>query len=381
MKKTGFGFATLVFLQVMYCANGDIQTNEGGAEKSLKTGTIAELPIATKMFETPREYFSSSIQKKVYTAYKEKKSMGRLPANTLTPDECVAYEGVLTTYVYVPPAYDGTEHYGVYVHNSPGKTGIRPSEPWQKVMQKLKLIYISPNHGGNDVSDLRRVVLAIDSLATVKQLYSIDDKRVYVGGLSGGGYIGMLCQMLYPEFFSGAISHAAQSYLPGSSSSGHFAGLTLSDAQRSPRNQVGWVVISGSKDMNYETIKKTSAAWEKAKFNYKFIDKEGMGHENASAEALEEALVFVGAGLTGQTDSAKNGTAVPKAGSSAVLFDSKRPSRIWTAQMGAVLEASLLRTEGGFAFFKRTDGTDIKVLIASLIEADQAYILSVILKP
>ena len=44
-------------------------------------------------------------------------------------------------------------------------------------------------------------------------------------------------------------------------------------------------------------IKKTSKDWEHAKFQYKFIDVPGMKHENASAEAFEEALRWIGAGL------------------------------------------------------------------------------------
>lgn len=385
MKSRRMGHAVLVLLRMIACvftgfAAVQAQVSHGGTSerKSLQTGAIADLPIDVKMFPTPQEYFSSSVQKKVYRAYKDREGMGRTSVNTLTPEECVAYQDALTTYVCVPPAYDGTEAYGVYLHNSPHTTGIRASGAWQKVMQELKLIYISPNHGGNNVADLRRVVLALDSLATVKQLYHVDPQRVYVGGLSGGGFIGMLCQMYYPEVFFGAISHAAQSYLPGKSSSGHFAGLSLSDARRPPRRERGWVVISGSKDRNYEVIKSTSKAWEREKFNYTFIDIEGMGHENASAESLKEALLFVGAGLAEASATVNKKTPEVTPRTKTVAYDAMRLSRTWTAQMGAVLEASLLRAEGGTAYLKGANGSEIKVPIATLIQADQDYITSLI---
>ena len=395
MKNRRLGHATLIFLQAIACATagfavGQTQVSHGEGSpaireasdgKPLRTGAITDLLIDTKMFPTPREYFSSSIQRKVYKAYTDRKGMGRLPVNTLTPEECVAYQDAPTTYVYVPSSYDGTEAYGVYLHNSPHTTGIQPSEAWKKVMEELKLIYISPNHGGNDVADLRRVVLALDSLATVKRLYQIDPRRVYVGGLSGGGFIGMLCQMYYPEVFSGAISHAAQSYLPGDSSSGHFAGLSLSDARRAPRDKLGWVVISGSKDQNYEIIKKTSEVWERAKFNYKFIDQAGMGHGDASAESLKEALLFVGAGLSESSAAANKKPPETNPRANAVAYDATRPSRTWTAQMGSVLEASLLRAEGGYAYLKDANGVERKVPIATLIQIDQDYIASLILRP
>lgn len=389
------GHAAWVILQAIACATADLAagqtlvphggenpaTREVSAGKPLRTGAIADLPIDAKMFPTPREYFSSPIQRTVYKAYTDRKGMGRLPVNTLTPEACVAYQDAPTTYVYVPPAYDGKEAYGVYLHNSPHTTGIRPSEAWQKVMQELKLIYISPNHGGNDVADLRRVVLALDSLATVKRLYQVDPRRVYVGGLSGGGFVGMLCQMYYPEVFSGAISHAAQSYLPGDSSNGHFAGLSLSDARRPPRDKLGWVVISGSKDQNYEVIKQTSEAWARAKFNYKFIDQEGMGHENASADSLKQALLYVAAVSSESSAAVKKKTPETKPKPNAVAYDATRPSRTWTAQMGSVLEASLLRAESGYAYLKDANGAERKVPIATLIQSDQDYIASLIIRP
>jgi hypothetical protein len=46
--------------------------------------------------------------------------------------------------------------------------------------------------------------------------------------------------------------------------------------------------------------------------------------------------------------------------------------------LGAVFEASLLRTEGGFAYLKAADGTERKVPISALISADSTYISSLI---
>ncbi len=66
-----------------------------------------------------------------------------------------------------------------------------------------------------------------------------------------------------------------------------------------------------------------------------------------------------------------------KTEANAVPFDASRPSRTWTAQMGSVLEASLLRTEGGFAYLKDAEGTERKVPIGSLIQTDQAYLLEI----
>lgn len=279
---------------------------------AVQTGLQPTFPIDTRAFKTFRDYYSTSVQRKVLTAYKMRKGMASYAVNKLTPEQCHAYEDGQTAIIYVPAGYDGSGPFGVYLHNSPSKQGIRPSPSWQTLMDKLHLIYISPNGGGNEVADLRRVVLALDSLASVKQHYLINDERVYVGGLSGGGYVGMVCQMFYPELFHGAISHAAQSYLPVGSKTGHFAGLSITDIKSSPRNQRKWVVISGENDKNYREILDTSKDWAHAHMPYKFIDAPNMGHQNASAEALEEALLWIGAdhGLpVGKTASANSSNA------------------------------------------------------------------------
>jgi poly(3-hydroxybutyrate) depolymerase len=178
------------------------------------------------------------------------------------------------------------------VHINPTEGGLRPPKEWQAVLDKMHLIFVSPNKASNNVSMLRRVVLGLDSLATVKAKFKVDPARVYVGGFSGGGHMAMLSGMMYPEIYQGAISHAAQSILPG-----HFPGLSLFDTKSAPRAKHKWCVISGDKDKNYARVKETSKDWERARFLYKFIDVPGMGHEPAPASAFEEALLWIGAGL------------------------------------------------------------------------------------
>jgi hypothetical protein len=265
---------------------------------AVETGLKKDVSIDTRMFKTTPDYFKAKVPKKIYRAYKDGKSPSNWKDNGMTPEQAVEYKaGEENMVVYVPAAYDGTKPYGVYVHISPGAQGIAPSKEWQALMDKLNMIYLSPNKTQNDSPAWRRVVLAVDGFATVKAHYKINEKRVYVGGLSGGGHMGMMCQMLYPEIFQGAISHAAQSYLPGNREGdfGHFPGLTLTDAKSEVRKDRKWVVISGPKDQNYKIIQETSKAWTTAKFPYTFIDVENMGHENAPAEALEKAFIWMGA--------------------------------------------------------------------------------------
>ena len=262
-----------------------------------QVGLNTTFHIDKKLFPKTRDYYKKSVPKKVYRAYER----GDIPkswagANKYSPQKCIEYNQTeATAVIYVPKNYDGTQKYGMYIHNSPMERGIKPPKEWMELMDKFKLIYISPNKASNKTPHWRRIVLAMDAMASVKAHYYIDDKRVFVGGLSGGGHIGMMCQMLYPEYFQAAISHAAQSYLPRETSHGHFQGLSLSDTKKSPRRKKKRIIISGDKDKNYKEILETSKKWRRYKFEYKFFDVKGMKHTNAPASALEEALLWAGA--------------------------------------------------------------------------------------
>jgi predicted esterase len=195
--------------------------------------------------------------------------------------------------IYVPASYNGTVPYGLVLFVNPGGGGI-PGH-WRALFDEMKLIVVSADHVGNDQPMIRRVLLSMDALATAEKQYKIDPKRRVVSGLSGGGHMAMLIAAMYPDYFLGAISHAAQSYLPSySADGGHFPGMDLRDFKRGTRDKLKWVVISGDKDFNYAEIQKTSGQWEDAKLTYRFINIPGMGHVNAEAGPMKEALQWVG---------------------------------------------------------------------------------------
>lgn len=328
-----------------------------------QTGLIADLPLDTKLFATAKEYYKEKIPRKVFKAYDEGNIPSTWKGNEMPVDECINYNPAEhTTLIYVPKDYTESGGFGVYLHNSPGDRGISPSDEWKALMDKFKLIYISPHKASNNIPDMRRLVLAMDSLATVKKHYKIDDKRVYVGGLSGGGHIGMMCQMVYAELFNGAISHAAQSYLPDRGC-GHFPGLALADAKSTPRKKLKWCVVSGDQDNNYKAILETSKEWDAAGFMYKFIDIKGMGHDNASGPALEEALVWVGADqLSGSADAT-----APVAAKTYEL-------RTWTAVDGKTVDATLVEDKGTRVVLKTEAGQELSIYTTKLCPADRQYL-------
>lgn len=262
------------------------------AAKSTRTGWMADFAISRPAFPDAKGYLTGRNAKAVYKAF----ASGGFPSSWSVNKKDAEHEFAYAdgkAIVYVPSSYDARKPMGVYLHVSPGDGGENVAN-YAPVMDRLGLIYVSAKGTSNNQPMLRRVKLSVDALASVKAEWTVDPKRVCVGGLSGGGHMAMLIHAMFPELFVGSVSHAAQSYLPGGGSCGHFPGLEPGDLKSGPLKGHKWCVISGDKDKNYQEILKSSKEWEDGRFDYRFIDVTGMSHSNALPEKLDEALRWIG---------------------------------------------------------------------------------------
>jgi len=256
----------------------------------VKTGLLKDIPISSSLYPEIDDHFKDSTRKASIKAFEggafdhDKKRLTDWSVRDPQNDRCD---------IYVPASYDGSEPYGLVLYID---AGVRPNfrSDWAGVFDKIKLIFVGAHGVSNNTAMPRRVLLSIDALATVEKHYKIDPARRVVTGMSGGGHMSMLTAALYPELFKGAVSYAAQSYLPGAGTFGHFPGFDLSDFKSRERKKMKWVVISGDKDKNYEEILTTSKDWKNARLDYRFIDVPGMGHSLAAAADLKTALDWIG---------------------------------------------------------------------------------------
>ncbi len=272
------------------------QQKSPGTTKALPsalTGRRENVPIDARYFNNTSEYFKGKPRRNWIRAHEagefnstgDKKSWLKRDPQT---DRCV---------IYCPSSYDGTEPYGVFLYISSGNAVMRSD--WHSVLDKHKLIAVSADAVGNYVKGggkkvnphPYRVSLSLDAMAVVERDYKIDPTRRYVCGTSGGGHMAFTVAALYPRLFKGAISSAAQSYLTN-----HFPGFSIRDFKSGDRKKIRWVVVSGSKDVNYNAILETSKVWKKNRLNYRFIDIPGMGHDIPAADALEKALNWIDSG-------------------------------------------------------------------------------------
>lgn len=110
-----------------------------------------------------------------------------------------------TFQVYVPKAYDGSEPYGVFVWISSGDSG-RVERSFANLLDTYKLIWIGADKSGNGQGiTRRRLPLALDGAHNIQKLYKIDPRRVYLGGVSGGGRSASQVAIQYADVFTGAI--------------------------------------------------------------------------------------------------------------------------------------------------------------------------------
>lgn len=109
-------------------------------------------------------------------------------------------------HVYVPAAAPRSGRYGILVYVSPSDFGGFAGGELREVLDERGLIWIAADHAGNRRARWTRMSLALDAVHNLRQLYGIDDRRVYVSGYSGGGRIASGLAMLYPEVFRGGLS-------------------------------------------------------------------------------------------------------------------------------------------------------------------------------
>ena len=206
--------------------------------------------------------------------------------------------------VYVPPAYNGKEPYGLIVWVNAGPTG-RVHQPWVDVLNKHKLIWVGANNSGNNRTGRIRLGLAVDAANYMPTAYNIDKDRVYVSGPSGGGRCSSMLGVAYPDYFTGGsypiigcdfyrpilvsgggnTGKPAEYYPPGfKRPSGRLWDLVT--------KQRSHVYLTGDNDPNrLQAELNYKAAMKDGYKHITYIQVPGMGHQPPDAEWFEKGIV------------------------------------------------------------------------------------------
>ena len=183
--------------------------------------------------------------------------------------------------VHVPSSYNPSKPAGVLVYINSGNGGGLPGK-WKDLMGKHNLIWIGADNAGNDYYTYWRMVMAREGLRRLKETYEINDERVYVSGMSGGGRVSSLIAMRDPEVFKGAI------YLCG-------CNTPKKDAKKMKIAKDNYyVLLTGSKDFNLPGTKSVYNYYQSNKIkNSKLVVVEGLGHSTPEKKEMDEALEYL----------------------------------------------------------------------------------------
>jgi pimeloyl-ACP methyl ester carboxylesterase len=115
--------------------------------------------------------------------------------------------------VYVPSSYDGSEPYGLISFINSGNGGGQPTASYLQLMDDSKLIWIAGDGIGNSIFVDERMGVALMGVHRARELWNIDDSRVYAMGNSGGARSANMLAFQHPEMFDSAMPRCGANYI------------------------------------------------------------------------------------------------------------------------------------------------------------------------
>jgi poly(3-hydroxybutyrate) depolymerase len=196
-------------------------------------------------------------------------------ASTLSPDKPLRYR------VRIP---QGGKPNGVLVFVKSGESGEIPRD-WAAQLDARNLIWIAADDFGNEHPRSQRILVAIAALKLMESTETIDAKRLYIGGISGGGRIASQIMTRFPQYFRGAL---------------FIVGADLwTDAEKPLLPQITanrYVFVTGSADFNQLSMQRTYASFRQAGVrDAMLMDLPHFGHQFPNAEQLGRAVHFLDA--------------------------------------------------------------------------------------
>lgn len=109
-----------------------------------------------------------------------------------------------TIHIRLPDPYDPSVPAGVLVWISPIADGRLPPM-YERALDELGFIAVGADNAGNERELTDRYQLMLDAIENARRRFLIDDERIYVSGMSGGGRSAAILQCTMPDVFAGAV--------------------------------------------------------------------------------------------------------------------------------------------------------------------------------
>lgn len=202
--------------------------------------------------------------------------MSMLYQDAIGIDENITWE------IQIPDNYNPENPPGIMVYVSP-QNSINIPRGWLELVNDENLIWIAARDSGNKTYTTTRILYALAGLQYIQSNYSLDNNRVYVTGLSGGGRIASMIATQYPQFFKGAIYNCGVNFWNN-----------INEEQLNHIKENRYVFVTGTDDFNLNDTKKVYAKYKKAnveKIDLMIIPR--MGHTNPKRNRFAKAIRYL----------------------------------------------------------------------------------------
>lgn len=212
------------------------------------------------------------------------------PTERSLPDELIA--------VRTPEGGAEDRPLGLLVWVSATPEGTPPPHFFE-VADELGLLIIGAADAGNARNRVDRYQLALDGVAMARRHWHIDDRRIYVTGISGGGRISSDLAACFPEVFTGSVPIVGiHTHRPVPLGDGRF--IPAGYRQPEPARwrlfcQHRMAAVTGPLDFNYREIVNAVRILQRGGVPARLFEYEDMAHTLPTPERFAEALRWVDA--------------------------------------------------------------------------------------
>ena len=147
-----------------------------------------------------------------------------------------SFDSTQTHAVYIPKSYTPEKKWPILFAFEPRSQGKIPVELFQEAAERLGWIIISSNHYLSDDPNAKNFDVLKAMWSDSHRWFSIDEKRIYATGFSGGARMAWGMDYVFPKQIAGVIGVGAG---------------THPDRPPSRETAFLWYGISGDRDFNY----------------------------------------------------------------------------------------------------------------------------------
>lgn len=196
--------------------------------------------------------------------------------------EIIGQDENITLEIQIPANYNTENPPGIMVYISP-QNSINIPSGWLDLMESENLIWVAARESGNKIFTTKRILLTLAGLQYIQENYTINNQRVYISGLSGGGRVASMVATQYPQFFKGAIYNCGVNFWN-----------EVSEEQLKLIKENRFVFLTGTDDFNLNDTKQVYSKYKKAdveNINLMIIPR--MGHTNPKKNRFAKAIKYL----------------------------------------------------------------------------------------